>query len=106
MNEMNPQTAVGQIIEAYRKELGDGKGPLPYREFAAKLSADFSTPVPHQSIESWEKGRWNPSMPFLDALATMTRDWRHDFANDLLASLYPMRFRPTGKIGKRILKES
>ena len=101
MNEI--QNAVGQIIEAYRAEIGNGKGLLPYREFAAKLSEGFSTPIPHQSIESWEKGKWNPSMPFLDGLSRMTTDWRHDFANDLIAALYPLRLKPTGKVGKRIL---
>jgi len=101
MNETNG--AIGQIIAAYRAEISGGKGSLTYREFAAKLSEGFSTPIPHQSIEAWEKGRWNPGMPFLDGIGRMTSDWRHDFASDLLAALYPMRFTPTGKIGKRIL---
>ena len=96
--------SVGAIIGAYRTEMGNGKGPLSYRDFASKLSDGFSVRIPFQSIESWEKGRWNPSMAFLDSLANMTTDWRHDFANDLLAAMYPLRFEPTGSIGKRILE--
>jgi hypothetical protein len=100
------KSPVQQIVAAYRDKLGDGKEALQYREFAAKLSEGFSTLVPFQSIEAWENGRWNPSMAFLDSLANMMTDWRHDFASDLLAALYPLRFKPTGKIGKHILEPS
>jgi hypothetical protein len=106
VNKSNPKDAIGQIIEAYRIEVGNGQGPISYRDFAAKLSEGFSSPVPHQSIEAWEKGKWNPSMAFLDSLANMTTDWRHTFASDLLAALYPVRFKPVGEIGKRILEPS
>lgn len=102
-DETNPESVIGQIIKAYREEMGDGRGCLTYREFAARLSEGFSNPIPFQSIEAWEKGRYNPGMPFLDGIGRMTNDWRSDFANDLLAALYPMRFFPTGKIGKRLL---
>lgn len=98
-----PSGTIGQIIEAYRKEYGNGNGPLSYRDFADKLSEGFSVKVPFQSIEAWEKGKWIPGMMFLDSLSNMTTDWRHDFANDLLAVLLPMRFEPTGEIGKTIL---
>lgn len=97
------RTAVSKIILAYRMKLGNGKGPLTYRDFAAKLSDGFNSPIPHQSVESWEKAKYLPTTALLINLSNMISDWREDFANDILAAMYPTRFEPTGNIGKEIL---
>jgi transcriptional regulator with XRE-family HTH domain len=97
-------TKVQQIVSEYRKAQG-----LSLREFAEQLSAattqfgPLGFRVTHTSVDNWEKGAFVPDFRELARLAIFVRDWRGEFATDVLAAMIPSQYQPVGEIGKRIL---
>lgn len=82
---------VPEIIARWRRERGNGEGPLSYRAFAEWLAAGIGDAVvSYQTIANWEMGVFLPnrvSLRFLQ-LSVAADDPRSQFAAEVLAALY------------------
>ena len=100
--------AVAQIVEEYRIMTGDSNKPATLREFAAALS-EATQPggrgVSYQSIKNWSDRTYLPDSYFMVRLEKLARrDWRGQFAGDILAALHPETYQPVSEIGRRALQ--
>ena len=95
--------AVAGIVQDYRRRYSPSDRPLPLRAFAQALSevvAPFGGKVSHQTIKNWEDGRHLPATFLLTQIAFHAgRDWRGEFAQDLLSILQPGRYQPATTTG-------
>ena len=102
---LNKKTAVSAIILEYRKALGTRK-KMTFRSFAGELSGvleKYGKSISYQSIKNWEDMRYLPDEFMLLEIRRGSKDWRFDFAGDLLAALRPDEYAPVSDIGRRIL---
>jgi transcriptional regulator with XRE-family HTH domain len=90
------------ITKAYRKQRG-----LSLRRFADALGGDsnLETEISHQSIKNWEDGVHEPDFSFLVTLALTSRDWRGDFAFDVLSAMKPHIYEPMTSIGMEAIEK-
>jgi len=86
------------ITREYRKQKN-----LSLRAFAEALS-NGSQDISHQTIKNWEDGATEPDFSFVMTLVMKTRDWRMDFAFDILAAMKPEIYEPMTSIGQDALK--
>ncbi len=101
-------TPVQQIVAEWRKKVGNGSGPLPYREFATRLNNDLEgVNISYQAIANWEAGINEPDIIKLLAMRAKTSanksDWRYQFSGDLLAARMPDVYQPGSPIGQAAL---
>ena len=87
------------IIREYRKQR-----KMSLRAFAGALSSGVDD-ISHQTIKNWEDGVYKPDFSFLVGLALTTRDWRGDFAFDLLAAMRPGLYPPVTEIGTKAIEK-
>lgn len=107
--DLPAKTAVAQIVREYRLLQGEDQRLAPLRAFAGALSEalrSFDGGVSYQTIKNWGDRRYLPN-PFtmLQISQGAHRDWRGDFAEDILAVLHPETYRPASEIGRRALLE-
>jgi transcriptional regulator with XRE-family HTH domain len=88
---------IQEIISKYRKQRN-----LSLRAFAKELSEGLKKEdkVTYQTIKNWEDGIHKPNFQFLMSLAMTVRDWRGDFAFDILAAMKPDIYEPMTSIGR------
>ena len=90
------------IVSKYRKQRD-----LSLRAFAAELSEGLKPQdhVTYETIRNWENGVTEPNFQLLITLALTVRDWRGDFAFDILAAMKPDIYEPMTSIGKDAIEE-
>jgi transcriptional regulator with XRE-family HTH domain len=90
-------TPVQYIVRVYRKQKG-----LSLRDFAQELSEGLKNEeqVTYETIRNWERGEYKPNFSLLMTLAMTVRDWRGDFAFDILAAMKPDIYEPMTSIGR------
>lgn len=101
--------AVAQIVHDYRRMLGTSHRQATLRQFAESLSDalhSMGRAVSYQSIKNWGDRRYLPDTLLMMRLAKAARDWRADFATDILAAMYPEDYQPATEIGRRALRNS
>jgi transcriptional regulator with XRE-family HTH domain len=88
---------IQHIVKEYRKERG-----LSLRKFADALTenTNHGIEISHQSIKNWEDAVTEPEFSFVMTLALTARDWRMDFAFDVLAAMRPEIYEPMTQIGR------
>lgn len=87
------------ITREYRKQR-----KFSLRAFAEALG-NGSQEISHQTIKNWEDGTNEPDFSFVMTLVMKTRDWRMDFALDLLAAMKPEIYEPMTSIGRRAIEK-
>ena len=89
------------VVKEYRKQRG-----LSLRKFADELTenTNYGIAISHQSIKNWEDSVTEPEFSFVMILALTARDWRMDFAFDILAAMKPEIYEPMTSIGQDALK--
>jgi hypothetical protein len=100
---------VADVVYAYRWLQGRDHAPASLRAFCAALNeslTQFEMGIVHQTIKNWEDRRTLPDPVVIKALLVSTRDWRRDFAQDLLAALTPLEIEPATYIGQRARERS
>jgi hypothetical protein len=100
--------AVAQIVREYRILAGTSHKQATLRQFAESLSEVLSSlgrAVSYQSIKNWGDQRYLPDTLLMMRLSK-ARDWRGEFATDILAALYPEDYQPATEIGRRALHSS
>lgn len=101
--------AVADIVFAYRQIVGQPGRPASLREFSQALSAALEPlggTVSHQTVKNWEDRANLPKITLLRQLTLYARDWRRDFALDMLAAMQPEDHAPATDIGRRALSRS
>jgi transcriptional regulator with XRE-family HTH domain len=95
-------TPIQKIVSIYRKQKC-----LSLRDFASELSEGLNKEdqVTYETIRNWERGEYKPNFPLLMVLVMKTRDWRMEFAFDILAAMKPEIYEPMTHIGKEALKQ-
>lgn len=91
-------TPIQKIVSVYRKQR-----KLSFRNFAIALSDGLKAEdqVTYQTIKNWEDGVYQPNINLLLTLALTVRDWRGDFAFDLLSVMKPEIYQPMTSIGEK-----
>ena len=83
MDKTKDAAKIPKIVNKYR-------GDKSLRDFASDLTKDLpGESITHQSIKYWIDGTFYPNRYFLVRLILKCRDWRMDFASEILAALYP-----------------
>ena len=92
---------IQQIVSTYRKQRG-----LSLRDFARELSEGLKEEdsVTYETIRNWERGEYRPNFGLLMTLVMTARDWRMNFAFDVLAAMRPEIYEPMTKIGRDALE--
>lgn len=93
---------IQKIVSEYRKQRG-----LSLRDFAAELSEGLKPQdhVTYETIRNWENGTYQPNFQLLTTLALTVRDWRGDFAFDILAAMKPDIYEPMTSIGREAMEK-
>jgi transcriptional regulator with XRE-family HTH domain len=88
---------VRKIVSEYRKQRGES-----LRDFAKALTDGLKEgdQVSYQTIKNWEDGIHQPKFDFLLTLVMTLRDWRSDFAFDVLSAMKPEIYPPATSIGE------
>jgi len=94
-------TPIQKIVSVYRKQKCSS-----LRDFARDLSDGLNKEdqVTYETIRNWERGEYKPNFGLLMTLVMKTRDWRMDFAFDILAAMRPEIYEPMTQIGRDALK--
>lgn len=100
--------AVAQIVREYRILTGTSAGQATLRAFAANLTdalVSIDRCISYQSIKNWQDRRYLPDRFLMLRLGEIaSHDWRGEFAEDILAAIYPDSYEPATEIGRRAIR--
>lgn len=95
--------AVMRLVAQYRETYD-----LALRGFAEALTdvlSEYGEKISYQTIKNWGDGRYFPNPFKLLQISQESLNWQGDFAEDMLAVLYPETYSPTSEIGRRVVLE-
>ncbi len=88
--------AIGRVTRQYRTER-----ELSMQAFANAIGQVLKDGLTRQCVWNWEHAISTPEYWLLVELVLKTRDWRMDFAGDVLAILNPKSYEPVSAAGRK-----